>query len=131
MKKILLLLFITCSVMLSSFAQDKALRGTAEYYLQEPDRYLDKSVTLYILSASKADVPAPEDYTAFFVHTTSPQSDGYKGGYIIVYVRNLRAKQFEKKFETGWIVNGKPRTSSISGKFMKSVDGKTYAVKMN
>ena len=29
------------------------------------------------------------------------------------------------------IVNGKPRTGSISGKFIRSVDGKNYAVKMN
>ena len=101
-KKFVAILAIVALGIASVFSQTRPLRGTAAYYMQEPDRYLDKSVTLYIIQAQKIDkLPAPEDYTAFFAFTTSPAGDGSRGGGIIVYVRNLRAKQFEKKFKEG------------------------------
>lgn len=132
MKKLVIMLLMFTAFALSGFAQQtKPLRGTAEYYLQEPDRYLDKSVTLYIIMVEQSKAPAPEGYESFFAYTTSPAGNGTRGGAIVVYVREMRAKQFAKKLKEGWIVNGKPQTSAISGKFIKSIDGKGYAVKMN
>ena len=132
MKRFTFVLILTLTGILSAFSQTRPLRGTAEYYLQEPDRYLDKSVTLYIIEAKEMPkLPAPENYTAFFAFTTSPAGDGSRGGGIIVYVRELRAKQFAQKYKEGWIVNGKPRTGSISGKFVKAIEVEGYAVKMN
>lgn len=132
MRRILLALLLTIVGISPIFSQTRPLRGTAEYYLEAPDRYLDKSVTLYIIEVKEMPkLPAPENYTAFFAFTTSPAGDGSRGGGIIVYVRDLRAKQFAKKYKEGWIVNGKPKTGSISGKFIKALEVDGYAVKMN
>jgi|GEM_PF-2213266 len=133
MKRALKLFLIILAVSgASAFGADNAKpqRGTMEYYLQAPDRYLDKSVSIFITHARPINSKAPKDYTAFSANTAS-RNNAFSGDAII-YVRTLRADAFAKKYAQGWIVNGVPQTTQISGKFVKALepDG-SYAIMMN
>ena len=131
MKKLLL---VTLALALAGanlcYSQEKPQRGSAEYYLQDPDRYLNKPLTLYVLMATRADEPAPENYESFWART-SGNNTYTRGGTILVYVRKSKAKAFEKKHREGWILNGKPQVTAVSGKLVESQDGTSFAVLMN
>ena len=131
MKYITVILFGILSLAYASVA-NAAPRGTADYYLEAPDRYLGNSVSLFVIMARQAEgIEAPEKYTTFIAYTSGNKRADVNGGKIKVYVREIRAQAFAEKYAQGWIVNGKPKTRQISGKFMKAVDGDGYAVMMN
>ena len=129
MRHLILLLSLT---FLGALAASAEPRGTANYYLEAPDRYLGNSVSLFVIMARQAEgIEAPEKYTTFIAYTSGNKRADVNGGKIKVYVREIRAQAFAEKYAQGWIVNGKPKTRQISGKFMKAVDGDGYAVMMN
>ena len=131
MKYVTIILFGILSLAYASIA-NAAPRGTADYYLEAPDRYLGNSVSLFVIQAKEIEgVEAPEKYVTFIAFTAGNKESDVDGGAIKLYVREIRAKAFAEKYSMGWIVNGKPKTKQISGKFMKAVDGDGYAVMMN
>ncbi len=103
-------------------------RGTANYYAQDAEKWIGKSVSVFATHAMRLpkSYPAPEDYTAFVANTASMKTAN--GGDIIIYVRTMRADAFEKKYKEGWIINGVPKTKQFSGKYMKAVEGSASAV---
>ena len=114
----------------TSFAAPQ--RGTADYYLEAPDRYLGNTVSLYLRRATMYEsIEAPEKYTTFIAYTSPNNGKGMTAGYIKLYVREIRAKAFAEKYSVGWYINGRAQVKQISGKFMKAVDGEGYAVMMN
>ena len=132
MKRILVLLLIAFTAIPAiSFAQGNAARGTANYYLANPERYLDKPLTLYVLTASPMpNIPAPEGYVSFAAYT-SGNNGKIEGGSILLYVKERNAKKFREKHATGLIVNGSPVVTNVQGRLINAVNGSGYAVRVN
>lgn len=131
MKKLAYLFFFLVSGFTVCMAQsDKAQRGTAEYFLQNPDRFLDKPLTVNILAASQSSAPAPEGYVSFLAQTSSAKG-GINGGVILLYIRENNAEKFASKHKSGWLVGGVPQTTSVAGRFIKAVSGDGYAIRAN
>jgi hypothetical protein len=131
MKRFLVfILFALIAIPASTFAQNNEARGTANYLLANPERYLDKPTTIYVLMASPVPAQAPEGYVAFAAYT-SGNNGKLEGGSILLYVKERNADKFKKKYSQGWVVNGKPVVYNIQGRFIKSVDEKGYAVRVN
>lgn len=132
---IFIFLIFSCSTIVfsqSKSSSGKLQRGTANYYLKNPEAYEGKSLTIYILQAQAFDsAKAPDGYVSFIANTSSNNGAVIDGGTILIYVRKGSASGFAKRFKEGWIINGKPAVQGVSGKFLKSEDGKTWAIKMN
>ncbi len=114
--KIVRIMLVLLAFPLFSYAGE---RGSADYYLSDPEGYLNKRVSIYI---SSVDVPAinssseEDDFRIFLINTMGQASGEYShGGYIYMMVPKSDGAAFVKRHNKSTASAPK----SVSGTFKK------------
>ena len=116
------------SLTLASNAQESR---TADYYLNAPERYLDKQIALNCACVTRKSEPLKNSKGIIFsAYTMSNRQDSSASSYITVLVPEDKAESFARRYGSDFKYTGasySPRVLPLVGIFKKAGDSDSPA----